>query len=290
MPILEGWLLYTKEDYRRNKAFAERFLNFGNNSKSRIRLIFKDDLIYGIKNNTYWLSYKDLEISPPDFVINRSIDYMMSRHLEYMGARVFNSSKVSEICNDKARTYQEIARLSIPVVDTIFADKNMILNDMLKISFPVVVKSADGRGGKEVFLVRSAKELVGVAENTGKNKFVIQKVCGCPGKDVRVYVVGRKIVGAVIRRSKTGFKANISLGGVPEFYHLNENEIKTVMKITDQFNFGMVGIDFIFDENMGFLFNEIEDVAGSRSLYMTSNIDIAKIYLEHIYNEAEGWD
>ncbi len=56
-----------------------------------------------------------------------------------------------------------------------------------------------------------------------------------------------------------------------------------VNTIINHFDFGMVGIDFIFDEKGGFLFNEIEDVVGSRTLSMTSDTDIVKLYLEHIY-------
>ena len=33
------------------------------------------------------------------------------------------------------------------------------------------------------------------------------------------------------------------------------------------FDFGMVGIDFILDENNHWLLNEIEDVVGARMLY-----------------------
>jgi glutathione synthase/RimK-type ligase-like ATP-grasp enzyme len=97
--------------------------------------------------------------------------------------------------------------------------------------------------------------------------------------------VGKEIVGAVLRLSKDGkFKANFSLGGTAEPYTLNAEEREMVMRIADHFDFGMAGIDFIFDEKGGFLFNEIEDVAGSRTLSMTSGTDIVRLYLDHIIN------
>jgi len=50
----------------------------------------------------------------------------------------------------------------------------------------------------------------------------------------------------------------------------------------DLFEFDMVGIDFILDDNGNLVFNEIEDVVGARMLYQCSDIDIVKEYLSYI--------
>ena len=60
-----------------------------------------------------------------------------------------------------------------------------------------------------------------------------------------------------------------------------------IQKIIDAFDFGMVGIDFIFDEEGQFLFNEIEDVVGSRTLSAVSEINIVREYLEFIKNRVD---
>ena len=49
----------------------------------------------------------------------------------------------------------------------------------------------------------------------------------------------------------------------------------------------MVGIDFIFDEEGRFLFNEIEDVVGSRTLSALSEINIVWEYLNFIKNSVD---
>jgi len=285
MSQINGWLLYTKEDYERNSVFAQRFLDLGNNQKSSIELVFKDDIYYGVSQNGLCLSGADgRPLKAPGFVINRSIDPLFTRHLEKLGSRVFNSSLTAEICNDKARTYMEVSRLRLPMADTLFIDKKTLMRGQFSLGWPAVLKTAGGRGGKEVFLVHSLDELLESAGNLKSEKFVLQKLSGSPGRDVRVFVVGKNIVGAVLRLSKNGgFKANFSLGGTAEPYTLNETEQNMVNTIINHFDFGMVGIDFIFDEKGGFLFNEIEDVVGSRTLSMTSDTDIVKLYLEHIY-------
>lgn len=281
---LTGWILYRKDHYRTNCAFAQRFIDIGNNNKSSLKLIFKDDIYYGVRNNSLCLTDSEGNyLAKPDFVINRTIDPLFSKQLEALNIKVFNSAEIAEICNDKSRTCLEIAKLDIPMVNTLFMDKKSITEKEFSFEYPAVIKTVGGRGGKEVFLARNYEEICKIALSIPDERFVVQELSSNPGRDVRVFVVGKEIIGAVIRISKDGFKANLSLGGSCEPYILSKEERNLVMKIIQHFDFGMVGIDFIFDEKDRFLFNEIEDVAGSRTLSMTSRVDIVSLYMEHIY-------
>ena len=71
-------------------------------------------------------------------------------------------------------------------------------------------------------------------------------------------------------------------------YSLTADEQELVQKIIDLFNFDMVGIDFILDDNGNLVFNEIEDVVGARMLYQCSDIDIVKEYLSYISKKIKG--
>ena len=54
-------------------------------------------------------------------------------------------------------------------------------------------------------------------------------------------------------------------------------------KIIDLFEFGLVGIDFIIGDESELIFNEIEDVVGSRMLYQCApEINIVERYLRFI--------
>ena len=71
-------------------------------------------------------------------------------------------------------------------------------------------------------------------------------------------------------------------------YFLKAVEQELVQKIIDLFDFDMVGIDFILDDNGNLVFNEIEDVVGARMLYQCSDIDIVKEYLCYISKKIKG--
>lgn len=276
-----GWLIYGRKDYEKNKWFADRFINYGPEFGLDIRLVLREDINYGISGGKAFINVPD-DSAIPEFAINRCMDVLLGKQLEALGSRVFNTSFISDICNNKAKTYLEVSKLGIPMVDTFFQLKGYPLPDMGLLQFPVVVKSTGGRGGTEVMKADAPTELEYAMSAINADEYVIQKLCGMPGRDVRVFVVGKKIIGSVERFSSKDFRANFSQGGSAKLYDLNSEELSLVEKIIRHFDFDMVGIDFIFDSDGRFLFNEIEDIVGCRTLYMNSDIDILKHYLKHI--------
>ena len=116
----------------------------------------------------------------------------------------------------------------------------------------------------------------------GRSDMVAQEKVGNKNSDLRVYVIGKTILASVLRESNEGFRANFSLGGRVSLYELSDKERHLVQRIIDLFDFDMVGIDFILDDNGNLVFNEIEDVVGARMLYQCSDIDIVKEYLQYL--------
>ena len=89
-----------------------------------------------------------------------------------------------------------------------------------------------GRGGKNVYLVENSEQLTLLPS---EGEWLIQKPAVF-GKDVRVFVIGKKIIAAVLRESATNFKANYTLGGSASLYHLSDEETALIQKIIDTFN------------------------------------------------------
>src|SRR5699024_246313 len=83
------------------------------------------------------------------------------------------------------------------------------------------------------------------------------------GKDLRVFVIGKTIIAAVLRENDKDFRANYTRGGTAKLYQLNYNETILIQKIINLFEFDYVGIDFLINKTGQLIFNEIEDVVGS---------------------------
>ena len=181
---------------------------------------------------------------------------------------------MSEICNDKALTYKYVSERGVEIMPTYYSTEEVK-------GFPVVIKPKNSHGGDRVNMAESYGELMKLMPLYEGDNYVIQAVASERGKDLRVYVIGNKIITAMLRESKTDFRSNFCLGGQASVYDINSEEIKEVEKITKLFDFDFVGIDFVFD-NGKIIFNEIEDVVGSRMVYTYTDIDIVDIYIKYL--------
>lgn len=268
--MITAWLIYDDEGAKRNADYIALHKEIGISQGISFVLKRAEDLLQNIPNEH------------PDFAIVRAICPTLSKRLEEDGILIFNPAFVSEICNDKGKTIEYVAeKTEVPVIPTERFAAGELTESLLAAHPDSVVKAVDGHGGTQVF--RSEKAIAEIRRGLGDSDFIIQPFIKCGGRDVRVYVIGKEIVGAVERTSPDGFKSNYSQGGAVCLYSLTEREKNFVRQICEVFSFGMVGIDFIIDETGAFVLNEIEDVVGARMLYACCpEIDLLGKYFSYI--------
>ena len=207
-----------------------------------------------------------------DIFINRSRYAQITYFLEEKGYTVYNNSLVAELGNDKLLAIRYMQARGIPVMKTYTTPPAV---------YPFVAKSVDGHGGSEVFLVKDDAELKAALSALEGRKLIFQEFCDTPGLDKRVYIVGNKVVGCMLRRGNGDFRSNYSLGGSAEFSPLTPDEAEIVDKILAALDIGHAGIDLIYHNGRP-VFNELEDVVGSRMLYRYTDIDVVKMFVEYI--------
>lgn len=254
-----GWIIYNKEDANRNKNYIGWYRDKFGKENIELKLVYTDEIDY---NNM------------PDFAVVRAIRPDITKNLENKGVKCFNNSCVSEICNDKALTYKYVSENGIEILPTFYSIEEIK-------EFPVVIKPKNSHGGDRVNMAESREELMKLMPLYEGDNYVIQAVASDIGKDVRVYVIGNEIVTAMLRESDTDFRSNFCLGGHASVYNLSDEEINKVKSVIKLFNFDFVGIDFVFN-NGKMIFNEIEDVVGSRMVYSYTDIDIVELYIKYI--------
>lgn len=279
--MITGWLIYSKEDVNRNQSYIHWFIDEAKKQQITLTLILREYLHIGIYDQKLFATYKNRSITLPNFAVVRTVEPLLNKHLELLGIKVFNSYKVSKLCNHKINTYMEINQLGIPIMDTIFTTKHH-LQKIPPVDYPFVVKEAKGRSGKQVFYIKNPKDWLQTLDTFSSNDLVIQSANVQKGKDLRVFVIGKEIIGAVLRKNKDDFRANFTLGGTATWYHLSDQERKIIEKIVYAYDFDLVGIDFLIDYEGNLIFNEIEDVVGSRILSAVSDINLLEKYITHI--------
>ena len=208
---------------------------------------------------------------------------MISEHFERMGIPVFNNSTVCRVCNDKRMTYQFLQGLPMP--ETLF------LSPLQKMpnpdpNYPAILKPACSHGGDRVLLVNNETEWQEATARILPEPALQQNVVTEAGRDLRVYVLGGKILAGVMRTAREGVVSNFKQGGHVALHELTAEEHTLAQKVIDRFETSgaplhMAGVDLLYDNGHPVI-GEVEDVVGSRMLYNTSTIDIVALYLEHI--------
>src|SRR5699024_3777445 len=115
--------------------------------------------------------------------------------------------------DDKIKTYQLLAKVEITIPKTIFSPKTFGIDDaftndylaeiMNSFSFPLVLKEAYGSFGEQVYLIHNKNELNKKVSEIGDRPFMFQElITSSYGKDIRLQVVGDKVVAAMKRTAK----------------------------------------------------------------------------------------
>ena len=266
---MTGWLFYTPEGASRNRTFIDFWMTAAAKRGVRMELHMTGD---------------PLSAEKPDFAVVRAMDPAFSLRLEQMGVPVFNPASVSEVCNDKWKTYCLASSLGIPFPKTSYVPDPAVLPAA---PYPYVLKACGGHGGTQVYLVHDEQEARSASKALKGVPCVLQEPVSDLGRDVRVYILGDRILAAMLRISDGDFRSNFCLGGKAVPYTLSGEEIEMVRAFQSALPFGLAGIDFLFHEGKA-VFNEIEDVVGCRMLYTHTAIRPVELYLDWILQRLEN--
>ncbi|MTD29658.1 RimK family alpha-L-glutamate ligase [Planomicrobium sp. YIM 101495] len=253
-------VLYEKSAAERNKAFIAELARFG------------DITLETLEDWSEAALAEFAERAAGKRVLFRARRPEAARFLEDRGIQLINRAEVNRIANDKWQAFQLFLLLGVPAIPT----------SRRTSSFPCVMKTVDGHGGAQVEIIESES---GVPSETAG--LIFQPVVEHTA-DVRIYVIGDEVVGAVKRVPADSFKANIALGGTAEKFQLSTEQEQQALKIARALKSDYIGIDFLLLPDGRHLFNEIEDPVGARAFYTTHETNIAELLVRQ--NEGkDGW-
>lgn len=231
----------------------------------------------------------------PDFVIFLDKDIRLAAHLEKMGIRVFNSSSAITVCDDKALTYQALAGHQVPMPRTILAPKVFHqVNDFAfcdavidQLGFPMLIKEAFGSFGQQVYLISNREELIARVTDLASSPYVFQElVSSSYGRDVRLQVVGRQVVAAMLRESPTDFRANVTAGAAMCPYHPSKQEIDLALECCSIIGLDFAGIDLLFGLD-GPLVSEVNSNAHIHNLFDCTGVNAADAVAAYVLKRLD---
>ena len=218
-----------------------------------------------------------------DFVLFWDKDVSLARRLEAQGIPVFNSSSAIELCDDKARTYIHLLD-TVEQPKTIIAPKTFFTADMTEfiekaveiLGLPLVFKECFGSFGAQVHLCRSIDEIKSLVS---EKPFILQEFieisAGC---DIRLEVVGDRVVSAVKRHNENDFRSNVTNGGTMEVYTPSAEQCEIAVKACKKLGLDFGGVDILLSNQVC----EVNSNAHIMNIMKASGVDIAPLIFDRI--------
>lgn len=214
------------------------------------------------------------------------------RQFEMMGVFPLNETVAIGRSRDKLRSMQILAREGIGLPVTTFAHDPKQTEEVLKLAgdAPLVVKLLEGTQGIGVVLAdsnRSAKSIIEAFRGAKVNIMVQEFIKEAGGTDIRVLVVGGKVVAAMKRTGAAeDFRSNLHRGGSAERIKISPEERSTAVRSAKAMGLNVCGVDLL-RANHGPVVMEVNSSPGLEGVEKATGIDVAGQIIELLEKKAK---
>ncbi|TFH21280.1 MAG: 30S ribosomal protein S6--L-glutamate ligase [Myxococcales bacterium] len=213
------------------------------------------------------------------------------RQFEMIGVYPLNESQAITRSRDKLRCLQLLARRGIGLPVTSFAHSTKDIEDLINIvgGAPLVVKLLEGTQGIGVVLAETKSAATSVIEafrGLEANILVQEFIAEAGGADIRCFVVGERVVAAMIRQGGEGeFRSNLHRGGTAHKVKLTPEERSTAVRAAKAMGLRVAGVDLL-RSNHGPVIMEVNSSPGLQGIEEATGRDIAGKISEFVERNA----
>jgi ribosomal protein S6--L-glutamate ligase len=213
------------------------------------------------------------------------------RQFEMMNVYCVNESVAISRSRDKLRSLQLLARKGIGLPVTAFARSTKYTSHLIDVvgGAPLIIKLLEGTQGIGVVLAETNKAAESVIEafrGLKANILVQEFIKEAGAMDIRCFVVGEKVVAAMMRQGKTGeFRSNLHRGGKSAVIKITPEERSTAVRAAKIMGLNVAGVDLL-RSNHGPVIMEVNSSPGLEGIEKTTKKDIATIVIEFIERNA----
>src|SRR5690606_19118188 len=258
----------------------------------KVRVVDVLSCFMNINPNRPDVHYRD-EILEFDAIIPRigsSVTFYgtaVVRQFEMSSVHSLNGSLAIVRARDKLRAHQVLARKGLGMPSTSFAHSTHNTGDLISLvgGAPLIVKLLNSTQGKGVILAETKKAAESVIEAfRGLDAhFLVQEfIKEAGGADIRCFVIGEKVVAAMMRKAAEGdFRSNLHSGGSAEKIKITPTERKLAVAATKAMGLQVAGVDIV-RSHRGPLILEVNSSPGLQGIEGTTGKDVASLMIEHL--------
>ena len=249
------------------------------------------------KGSKFWLGKVD--ISDIDLCLLRSFGpgsteqstrrISMLEHMEVAGIKMVNSTYPFRRSRDKYATQYILHDAGIPIPSTYttesLARAYQKTGEMEDVIYKPILSSM-GRGSMKFTdqdLAYNAYRLL----DRLQHPLILQKYVENPGRDIRVFIIGDKVVGAVYKYIPEGqWKSNVAQGGKMVEEKMSDEIIEMAFNATRAMGLDYAGVDLL-ESKEGPIVLEVNASPGWQGLKGATGKDVAEIIVDYGVKQVE---
>jgi ribosomal protein S6--L-glutamate ligase len=198
--------------------------------------------------------------------------------LQAAGVRVLNPPRAVEVCVDKYLAAALTAAAGLRVPPTVVCQHaDAALEAFEALGGDVVVKpifGSEGRGMVRISDPETAWRTFRTLERTQAVLYV-QQFIRHPGWDLRIFVIGGRVLTAMRRWSRGDWRTNVAQGGAGEPYRVGPEEERIALRAAAAVGAPVAGVDLLPGPGGEWHVLEVNAVPGWRALAPTAGVDVA---------------
>ena len=201
------------------------------------------------------------------------------------GVAVLNPPRAVETCVDKYLAAARLAEAGLPVPPTVACQHaDAALEAFVALGGDVVVKplfGSEGRGMVRVSDPEMAWRTFRTLERT-QSVLYVQQFIRHPGWDLRLFVLGGKVLALMRRTARGDWRTNVAQGGSAESMRPGRVESELALRTAAALGAPLAGVDLLPGPDGGWYVIEVNAVPGWRALAPVTGIDVAAAIVRHL--------
>jgi ribosomal protein S6--L-glutamate ligase len=215
------------------------------------------------------------------------------RQFEMMKVPAAVDSQAILRSRDKLRAMQLLARAGVGLPRTVFTNYSKEARELVRQAggAPVIIKLLEGTQGLGVVLAETEGAATSVIEafHNLKARFIVQEfIAESGGADIRAFVVGNEVVGAMKRQGSEGeFRSNLHRGGTGTLIKLTSQEKRAALTAASALDLAVAGVDML-QSSRGPLVIEVNSSPGLEGIEKATGLDVAGRIVAHVETLVRG--
>ena len=277
----------------KNLYSTNRLFNAGTKRGHDVTIVDYLRCYINIGRNQSAIYYNGNKLNSFDAVLPRigasqtSYGTAIVRQFEMMGDYCVNTSESIKSSRDKLRSLQILAKHGLDTPVTGYASHTMDIHDVIEKvgKTPLIMKLLQGTQGNGMVLaetIKAAESVMNAFKQVDADILVQEFIKESSGIDIRVIVVGNKVVASMERVAPPGeFRSNVHRGAMTKHITLTKEEEEISIKSCQVLGLNIAGVD-IMRSNRGPLVLEVNSSPGLQGIELLTGADVAGEIIDYI--------